>query len=141
MSSTNRWWRPRNLLVAWSAYWVGLILVKLSPAIAAGWRLSRQPQVHGDAGVSFGDGGIGAHIAQAGQTTWAGSVSFLSLVLLIAIPPLVLWFIWLIGASRTNNAEHTGVNAHKAQRNLYAADSRTEIIDSSTSKRRTREEI
>jgi len=141
MSSTKRLWRPRNLFYAWSAYWATLVVVKLWAPMLAAWRMSRQPNVHGDAGLSFGDGGVIAHVAEAGKTTWAGSISFLTLVLLVAVPPLVLWLIWLVGASRTNNAEHSGLNSHHAERELYSIDSRTEIIDSSTSKRRTREEI
>jgi hypothetical protein len=139
--SPARWWRPRNLFYAWCAYWVALVVVKLSPAIAAGWRFSRQQQVHGDAGVSLNDGVISAHIAEAGQTAWAGSISVLSLVLLVAVPPLVLWLIWLVGASRTNNAGHTAAIRSESERQLSAADYRTKITDSSTSKRHTREEL
>jgi hypothetical protein len=135
------WWRPRNLFLAWCAYWVALVVVKLSPAIAAGWRFSRQQQVHGDAGVSLNDGVIAAHIAEAGQTVWAGSITVLSLVLLVAVPPLLLWLIWLAGASRTNNAGQNAADRPEAERQLHAANYRTEITGSSTSKRGTREEL
>ena len=53
----------------------------------------------------------------------------------------MIWLIWLVGASRTNNAEHSASNAHYAERKLYGTDSRTEINHSSTSKRRMREEL
>jgi hypothetical protein len=139
--SSGRWWRPRNLFYAWCAYWLALVVVTLSPAIAAGWRFSRQQQAHGDAGLSLNDGVIAAHIAEAGHTLWSGSISVLSLVLLVAIPPLVLWLIWLVGASRTNNAGQSAPDRSESERKLHAANYRTEITGSSTSKRRTREEL
>jgi hypothetical protein len=141
MTPSRWWWRPRNLFYAWCVYWLGLLILKLSPAIAAGWHLSRQQNVHGDAGVSLNDGVISARIAEAGQTVWTGSISILSLVLLAALPPLVLWLVWLAGASRTNNAGHGAANRSEPERHLSAADYRMKNTDSSTSKRRTREEL
>ena len=74
------------------------------------------------------------------ETTWAGSITVVHLALLIAGPPLLLWLIWRMRASRTNNAEEPGALDHGTQRELYTSDSRTQIFDSSTSKRGTREE-
>jgi hypothetical protein len=141
VSPSRWWWRPRNLIYAWCAYWLVLVAVKLSPAIAAVRHLSQQQHVHGDAGVSVNNGVISARIAEAGQPTWTGSISIMSLVLLVAVPPLVLWLIWLVGASRTNNAGNTAANRPESERQLSAADYRTKIPDSSTSKRPTREEF
>ena len=141
MTVSRWWWRPRNLFFAWCAYWLALVVVKLSPAVAAGWRLSREKEIHGDAGLSFGDGSINGHIAEAGHTLWSGSISFLSLVLLVAVPPLVLWLIWLAGASRTNNAGQNAADRPESERQLHAANYRTEITGSSTLKRGTREEL
>jgi hypothetical protein len=140
MSVRRGLWRTRNLFISWSAYWLALIVVGLGPAIVAGWRMTQKPHSHGTAGVSFSDGVMSAKIAEAGTTTWTGSMSFLSLALLVALPPLVLWIIWLVGASRTNNAGETGAFGRNVHRELHARDSRTEM-DSPTSKRPAREEL
>jgi hypothetical protein len=140
MKLSLRSWHPRHLLAAWCAYWAGLALVTLWPAIAAGWRMSQQPHGKGSVLGSFGDGAFSATIVESGKTTWAGSITAVHLALLIAGPPLLLWLIWLMRASRTNNAEERGAPHHGTQRELYGSDSRTQIFDSSTSKRGTREE-
>jgi hypothetical protein len=44
--------------------------------------------------VSFGDGGFQATITEAGRAAWHGEISYLSLVLLVGIPPLILWALW-----------------------------------------------
>lgn len=138
--SLFRRWRVHHLLLAWGAYWIGLILVTLWPAILAGWRLSQQPDGHGSAGASMADGILTANIAESGRATWSGSISFLSLVLLVTVPPLVLWLIWLAGASRTNNAGGDALDNRARQAELKATEPRIGITDTSTSKRRAREE-
>jgi hypothetical protein len=123
-------------------YWIGLALVKLGPVVTAAWRLSRQTE-HGNAGVSFSNGTISGQITDAGHTLWAGSMSFTYLTLLVTIPPLLLWIVWLVTSSRTNNAGEIGLNKQTDQRELSATEPRIGIIDtssSSTSKRRAREE-
>jgi len=143
MTFSFRRWRPRHILLAWSAYWVGLVLVKLWPAIVAGWRMSQQAQSHGSANASMTDGILSANIIESGHTTWAGSISVLTLAFLIAGPPLLLWLAWLAGSSRTNHAEGKGVKNQKAVSELHEAETRIGIVESPTSstlKRRAREE-
>jgi hypothetical protein len=136
-----RRWRPRHLFFAWLAYWIGLILVTLWPAIIAGWRLSR-PNGHGSANASFTNGVLNANLVDAGRTIWAGSVSFSTLVLFLAIPPLVLWLVWLMTASRTNNAEEIGPTNRTRQKELAASDRTLGMNEplSQTSIRQRREE-
>jgi hypothetical protein len=141
MKLSLRSWRPRHLFAAWCAYWAGLALITLWPAIAAGWRISQQAHGNGSVSGSFGNDGIAATIVESGKTTWAGSITPAHLALLIGAPPLILWLIWLMRASRTNNAEKPGALNHGTQKELYASDPRTQIFDSSTSKRGTREEF
>lgn len=138
--SLFRRWRPRHLLLAWCAYWVGLILVILWPAIAAGWRMSQQTDGHGSVNASMTNGILTANIIDSGRTTWTGSISFLSLVLLVTVPPLLLWLIWLAGAPRTNNAEIVPLKNRATQAGLNATEPRIGITDTTTSKRRAREE-
>jgi hypothetical protein len=116
------------------------VLVTLSPAISTLWRISR-PGQHGSASAGFGDGRISATISDAGQTMWSGSISFLMLSLLVAIPPLLLWLAWLASSSRTNNADENALSTRAEQRQLQAKEPRIGIVDTSTSKRRSREEI
>lgn len=102
-----------------------------------------QHDTHGSANGSVTDGIISANISESGQTMWSGSISFTHLVLLVAIPPLVLWIVWLLGTSRTNNAGEIEREKRMKQRGLNAPEPRIGIIDtssSSTSKRRVREE-
>ena len=136
-------WRPGQLLLAWSAYWLGLVLVTLWPALAAGWRLSQQPNGHGSVNAGFTNDVLTATIIDGGPTVWTGSITLLSLALLIALPPLLLWLVWLAGSARTNNAGAIGAENEKTHGELNAPASRFGIVDtpiSPTSKRRAREE-
>lgn len=137
-----RRWRPAHLLLAWCLYWVALIAVKLGPAIATGWRISR-PGHTGSVNASISDGIVSANFIEAGRTVWTGSVPFGHLVLLVAAPPLVIWLVWMIGVSRTNNAGESALKNQTSARELSATEPRIGIIETSstsTSKRRTREE-
>ena len=102
--------------------------------------MSQQPHLVGAVNASFGNGALSATITAAGKTTWSGSISILTFALLVAGPPLVFWLVWLAGASRTNNAGETAALGGPKKRELYATDSRPGFIESSTSKRTTREE-
>lgn len=141
ITSLLRRWRPRHLLLSWCAYWVALILVKAGPALAAIWRLSQNAD-HGSVNVGVTDGIISANIVQAGQPAWSGSIAFTHLTLLVALPPLLLWMVWLASSSRTNNAGEMRLKNQTTSRGLNATEPRIGIIDtsSSTSKRREREE-
>jgi hypothetical protein len=66
-------------------------------------------------------------------------MSILNLTLLIAVPPLVLWLVWLLGPSRTNNADQSQLDARAKWGELHATSSRPERLDVSTSKRDARE--
>lgn len=135
-------WRPSQLLLAWSAYWIGLILVTLWPALAAGWRISQQANGHASASAGFNNDVLTATVVDGGQTVWSGSTTLLSLVFLVATPPLLLWLAWLAGSARTNNAGATGAE-NETPKELRGPDPRIGIIEtsaSSTSTRRAREE-
>ena len=115
-------WKPSQLLLAWSAYWVGLVLVKLGPAFLAGWRMSQHVDSHGSANANVGDGILSANIVDGGRTVWTGSISVLTLALLIAVPPLVLWLVWLAGSSRTKHADEIAAGSRKTKHELAAAE-------------------
>jgi hypothetical protein len=61
-------------------------------------------------------------------------------LLLVTIPPLLLWLVWLVASSRTNNADGNALKVRTRRSELHARESRIGIVDTSTSKRRAREE-
>ena len=89
-----RRWRVRELLLSWFLYWAVLLVVGLGPAALAIWRATRGPSEHNTVNVSAGTGGLVLTVIRAGVTTWNGSIHMLPLALLIAAPPLALWFLW-----------------------------------------------
>jgi hypothetical protein len=136
-----RRWRPRHLLLAWSAYWLGLILVTLWPAIVAAWRLSRAA-AQGSVNAGVTDGVLSATFVNAGQTVWTGSISLSTLGLLLALPPLALWLVWFVASSRTNNAGEIGPTSQSKPGELARSDRALGMTDSfsQTSIRQRREE-
>ena len=137
----SRRFRVRTLLLAWSTYWLALIAVGLSPAIAAIWRMSQLPHGNGNVNASFNDGVLTANVLQNGVPTWTGSISFLGLALLLALPPLVMWVFFLFAAPRTINADESALSGQSSIAELNAGESGTESFrtSGSTSKRRSRE--
>jgi hypothetical protein len=134
--------RLGQLLLTWCAYWVGLTVVTLGPGLLAGWRMSQHTNGHGSANANVGNGILSANIIDGGRTVWSGSNSVLTLALLIAVPPLVLWLVWLAGSSRMKHADEIAIDSRKLQRELSAAEPRIGFIEASTSTstRRARKE-
>ena len=139
MRFSPRRWRPRHLLLGWLAYWVGLILIKLGPAITAFVRMSQDSDSHGAASAGFANDALYMTVTEAGASIYSGSISLLSLVLLIAGPPLLMWLAWLVLASRTNNAGDTSAPSN-VRNELSAVDPRIGIVDPSKPKRSALEE-
>ena len=133
----RRRFRVRNLLLAWSAYWLALIAVGLSPAITAIWRVSQLPHGRGSVNAGVSDGGLSATVLQDGVTTYQGSISLLAVTLLIALPPLVMWAVFLF-SSRTIDAGDKDVLDESDIAALNAGDADMFKASSSTSKRRSR---
>ena len=136
-----RRFRVRNLLLAWSTYWLALIAVGLSPAIGAIWRMSQLPHGNGSVNAGFNGGVLSANVLQNGIPTWTGSISVLGLTLLIALPPLVMWALFLFIAPRTINADESALSDRSSVAELNAGQSDTESFrtSGSTLKRRSRE--
>lgn len=95
-----RRWRPSTLLASWVAYWAALVLFGLWPAWGAIWKATHAGTGKGDASFSFGSDMFSLVVHLNGKTIYTGSLSLLSLALLIAVPPLVLWALWLAQRSR-----------------------------------------
>jgi hypothetical protein len=95
MALSLRRWKPKHLLMSWAAYWVGVIAVKLGPAIAESWRVTQLPKGHGSINASYANGLINYSIVEDGVNTFVASTSFSTVLLWALVPPLALWLIWL----------------------------------------------
>jgi hypothetical protein len=101
---------PRSLpglLASWIGWWVVLAAWKLGPAVPALLRVSREG-AKGSASFNFGDGGFSATITEGTTPAWEGHISVIGLVLLVAVPPLVFWALWLRGKSRASDPALVG---------------------------------
>lgn len=92
-------WRPGHLLAAWCAYWLALPLIWITPALPTLYRVSK-PGAHGNASLNFGDGAFQYVVSAAGQTDITGRVGVTTALVIAAVPPLVLWALWLRATRR-----------------------------------------
>jgi hypothetical protein len=90
-----RQWRPKHLLIAWSAYWAGLAAFALGPAIAPLRRVAA-PEVKGTVAAGYNDGSFHLTIGDASGTIWEAAASMGTVALWVTIPPLIIWGIWLM---------------------------------------------
>lgn len=99
-------WKPRHLLGAWSAYWAGLGLVTLGPAVLSILRVTVPAGAKGSVSATF-DNTMFHLVVKSGETTlWSGSAEAMSMALWIALPPLALWLTWLaVRPSRRGDVE------------------------------------
>ena len=107
-----RRWRASHLLWSWAAYWLVLVTVTLGPLLRAAWRVTRPGHSHGTVSASFGDGALRAIVTSTGDgaQTWTAGTHLGPLAFWVAVPPLLLWALWL--ASRP---KHAGANARPVQ--------------------------
>lgn len=96
-------WRPGHLLLAWCAYWVALVLIAVAPALPTLWRL-RQNDTGGTASISFGDKGLELLVSQGGNE-WTRVIGVGVIAASVAIPPLLLWALWLRAQKRRPEIE------------------------------------
>jgi hypothetical protein len=82
--------RPGHIALWTVAYWLGLVVVKLGPAIAAAWQVSRLPPNHGSMSASLANTLLHVSIAIDGVALWAGSVSLVTLFAWVVGPPVLL---------------------------------------------------
>lgn len=88
-------WRARHLLVAWTVYWVGLIVIGLHTAIAAASRALNAPKGLGSISASVENGNFVLKMTSQAEV-WIGSTSLSSMALWFAGPPLLLFLLWLV---------------------------------------------
>jgi hypothetical protein len=93
MSFLSRW-GPGRLLLAWSGYWLAVLLAVIGPGLPTLWDVTREG-AKGSASASVTNGVMQLRIVSEGASAWARDISLLSLSLWLAVPPLVLWLFWL----------------------------------------------
>ena len=92
----SRRWRFRSLLGAWIVYWILLLAVKFGPPIDAIWRATRSGGPKGTASVHLSFGSSKFMLDVTSPTVhWSGSAHLLAIAAWIAVPPLLLWLIWV----------------------------------------------
>ena len=96
-------WRSGRLLLAWCAYWLALLLALVGPAIPALFRISREG-ASGTASATIGNGGLQMSVSEGGNVVWSLDINLILLVAAVAVPPLVLWALWLRAQSRERAA-------------------------------------
>ncbi len=95
MARSFRRWRPTQLLLAWVAYWLGLGVVTLGPAVPAILRATGS-DAKGSLTASYGDQGVSLTVTADGATAWSGTASLTAIVLWVVGPPLLLWLVWFV---------------------------------------------
>ena len=99
--------RPRNIFIAWLAYWVVLIAVALGPGIMAASRATGTSGNNSSVNVQFGDQALKMSVTTHGVTTYDASIGVLAAALWLVVPPLVLWVIWFVVNGRRDPARAT----------------------------------
>lgn len=100
-------WRPQHLLGAWTTYWVGLVGVTLGPAMLKIWQVTQNDAAKSSVTAGFDGGNLRLDVLTGTTPVWAGTASVMSVAMLIAIPPLLLWVVWLFARpARTPDEPH-----------------------------------
>jgi hypothetical protein len=93
-------WKPRKLFAAWGLYWIGLIGVTLGRAIEPIMRATSGKNGTGSIGLSFDNSVFVLKVQKFGTTIYTGSADLLTIALWVAVPPLILFLLWLRAAAK-----------------------------------------
>jgi len=91
-------WRPRHLMLAWAAYWLVLLATVARPPLVAALSALSAPEGHGTMNASMANSVLTFSV-KTDVLSWTGSASLTSIAFWIAVPPLLLWALWM--ATRT----------------------------------------
>ena len=86
--------RPRHLYAAWVGWWL-VLLLRLTPAFVAIWNATRGGSGQGNVSLGFSNGDFNLVVTLGAQTLWSGSISFMAFAMLVGLPPLALWALWI----------------------------------------------
>ena len=107
-------WKPGQLLLGWATYWVGLVGVTLSPAIAATWRATHLPDGHGTVSAGFDNANLTYTVIEDGVKTFIGTTPLPSALLWVVGPPLLLWIVWLFVRERSDASQRSAIEGAPA---------------------------
>jgi len=95
-------WSAAALFGTWVAWWAALIGVTIGPGLLRAIRVMRLPGTHGTASASFENSHLLFKVVDgAGPAgTWTFNTSFGTALAWIAVPPLVLWLLWIVSRPR-----------------------------------------
>lgn len=86
---------PRQLMFGWLGYWAILGVTTLSRPVAMAYRVSR-PDARGSIAASFENTDLTVKMIQNDATVWSATASLTAILLWLSVPPLVMWFIWVL---------------------------------------------
>jgi LmbE family N-acetylglucosaminyl deacetylase len=111
-------WKAGTLLGAWTAWWVALIGVSIGPGLLRAWQLTREEGTHGTMSISLDGSKLLLSIHDSGRAAgvWSFESSVAVAVVWIAVPPLVLWLLWLLSRPRRSALSRTDVAFLEAPR-------------------------
>ena len=101
-------WRHRHLLAAWVAYWAALVAITLGGAIRAVLAVTLPPNGHGSFTASFGDKGMVLTVLHGAATVWSGTALLATIAMWVALPPLLLWGVWMLRRPRLSRVTEEG---------------------------------
>jgi hypothetical protein len=79
---------------------VTLAVVTLGPAALAIFRATRGPDGANSVAAGYGEAGFTLTVIEQGRTSFSGSIDLLTLMLLVAGPPILIWVGWLMWSGR-----------------------------------------
>jgi hypothetical protein len=124
MRYSIRQWRASHLLAVWTGYWSAIGAVLLAPALGAMVRVMTDPDGHATVSAGIGSG-VATVVVKGGTASYSGSASVSTLLLWVAVPPLVLWLAWLLTRERPDPLSR--VLDARAQRGLEQAAARVDF--------------
>jgi hypothetical protein len=99
-----RRWRAGHLLIAWGVYWLLLLVIGMGKELLAMWRVTSEPDAHGNISAGITDGVFQLSITGSDGTVLERSISLMALLVWVAGPPLLLWVAWLLTRPRRGEA-------------------------------------
>ena len=112
MGFSLRRWRAGHLLIGWGVCWLVLLLVGLGSELLAIWRVTSEPDAHGNIAASITNGVFQLSITGSDRTVVERSISLMPILLWAAGPPLLLWLAWLLSRPRRTEASVASSATH-----------------------------
>jgi hypothetical protein len=100
LSLRSPWRSPRALLAGWALYWIALLAVGGRLVARMVHFASTAPKGTASVKATFDNGAIHLVALSDGRPVMGGAMGILTLALLVAVPPLLMWVLWLAWPAR-----------------------------------------